>query len=107
MEKKNFKSKKDNVVINFESYEKLPTIEKDGYYLTAEDPTHKVEVENNKPFIAPIISEEETKGEDKLAKKGETPVGDTVAEKTTETTVVEGSETKPETKKGKVKGEKN
>lgn len=78
MEKTNFKSKKTNVVIDQESYDKLPSTEKDLFYLTSETPTHKVELEDKKPFIAPIIAQEEVA---KVANVGETPTDSIVVTK--------------------------
>ena len=61
MEKINYKNKVTGAVINAENYEKLPMNIKNDFYLTAEEPTHTIEFEKDKPSLVPIFSERELK----------------------------------------------
>lgn len=110
MEKQNFKNKVTGAVIDLESYNKLPMNVKNDFYLTAEEPTHKVELESGKHFLDPIILDEETGKGKTVNTVNESNVGDaTLAGETllTKEQAEQSTSNEPPAKKNKVKGDKN
>ncbi len=102
MEKQNFKNKVNGAVIDKVDYNILTMDLKNGFYLSSEEPTHNVGIENGKPFIAPIILKKETK----TVNASEETTGEELTKEQVEQSTVNGPPA-GKTKKTKVKGEKN